>query len=179
MVVMLGDFLAHHRASSLLLCVFDGGMAWFAITRPMPKESNFRLYDWIISIGGAFGPLLLRPVGEVNDSLPLLGAQLCGQLIYVSALFSLNKSFGVVAANRGIKTRGLYRLIRHPVYLGLILSNGAYVVQNASTANSVICVTFVALTFLRIAEEERILRKDPAYVRYTLKTRWRILPLIY
>src|SRR5579872_5638486 len=120
MVVMLGDFLAHHRASSLLLCVFDGGMAWFAITRPMPKESNFRLYDWIISIGGAFGPLLLRPVGEVNDSLPLLGAQLCGQLIYVSALFSLNKSFGVVAANRGIKTRGLYRLIRHPVYLGLI-----------------------------------------------------------
>ena len=122
---------------------------------------------------------MLRPVGEVNDSLPLLGAQLCGQLIYVSALFSLNKSFGVVAANRGIKTRGLYRLIRHPVYLGPHFEQRGLCSAKRYHGKCHICVTFVALTFLRIAEEERILGKDPAYVRYTLKTRWRILPFIY
>jgi protein-S-isoprenylcysteine O-methyltransferase Ste14 len=179
MVVMLADFLAKHRASSLLLCLFEGGIAWFVLTRPMPKETNLSLYDWAIGLVGALSPLLLRPAGESHDYALLLGAQLCGQVIYVIAMFSLNKSFGMVAANRGIKTGGLYRIVRHPVYTGLIVSNGAYVLQNLSVRNAVIYMTFFVLTLMRIVEEERVLCEDADYASYVRLTRWRVLPLIY
>lgn len=179
MFVMLADFLAKHRVSSLLLCIFEAGIAWFVATRPMPKQTNVSLYDWSIGLVGALSPLLLRPAGEVHDHVVLLGAQLLGQLVYVGAMFSLNRSFGVVAANRGIKTGGLYRIVRHPVYAGLIVSNGAYVLQNMSITNAVIYVTFVVLTFMRIVEEERVLCQDLDYAGYAGRTRWRVLPLIY
>jgi protein-S-isoprenylcysteine O-methyltransferase Ste14 len=179
MFAMLADFLAKHRASSLLLCIFEGGIAWFAVTRPMPKETNVSLYDWCIGVVGALSPLLLRPAGEPHDHILLLGAQLIGQLIYVTALFSLNRSFGVVAANRGIKTGGLYRVVRHPVYAGLILSNGAYVLQNMSVMNAAIYLTFVVLSLMRIVEEERVLCRDQDYAGYVRRTPWRVLPLIY
>lgn len=179
MFVMLADFLVKHRVSSLLLCIFEGGIAWFVATRPMPKETNISMYDWSIGLVGALSPLLLRPVGEPHDNAALIAIQLLGQLVYVAALFSLNRSFGVVAANRGIKTGGLYRLVRHPVYAGLVLSNGAYVLQNMSTVNAAIYAVFVVLSLLRIAEEERVLCRDPDYASYTRRTPWRVLPFVY
>jgi len=179
MLAMLVDFMTNHRLSSLLICVFEGAMAWFAATRPLPKETNLSLYDWIISPIGAYLPLFLRPVGEPHDSIFLLAAQLIGQFTYVAALFSLNKSFGVVAANRGVKTGGMYRVMRHPFYAGLIVSNAAYVLQNMSVTNSAIFVTFVVLSIMRLVEEERLLRKDPDYAEYATRTRWRLLPFVY
>lgn len=179
MFAMLSDFMATHRLSSLLLCIFEGGIACFALTRPMPKEINVSLYDWAISIVGAWTPLLLRPVGQPHDHSLLLGAQLFGQLVYVGALFSLNRSFGVVAANRGVKTGGLYRVVRHPVYAGLIVSNGAFVLQNLSALNLALFVLFFTLTLMRIVEEERVLCRDADYAGYTRRTRWRVLPLVY
>lgn len=179
MFVMLADFVAKHRTSSLLICIFEGAMAWFLITRPMPKESNISLYDWTIGLVGALSPLFLRPVGEVHDHVLLLGAQVFGQLVYLAAMFNLNRSFGMVAANRGVKTGGLYRVVRHPLYAGLIVSNGAYVLQNLSVTNAVIYVTFFVLTLMRIVEEERVLCRDPEYAGYTRRVRWRVVPLIY
>ena len=112
-------------------------------------------------------------------ALLTLGALLLGQLIYIAALFSLKRSFGVVAANRGIKTGGLYRVVRHPVYAGLFLSNGAYVLQNMSVMNAAVYLTFVLLSLMRIVEEERVLCRDPDYAGYVCRTPWRVLPLIY
>ncbi len=179
MFVMLADFLAKHRISSLLLCIFEAGIAWFVAVRPPPRETNISLYDWSIGLAGALSPLFLRPAGEPHDQLLLLGTQLVGQFIYIGALLSLNRSFGLVAANRGIKTGGLYRIVRHPVYAGLILSNGAYVLQNISAMNAAIYLTFVILSLMRIVEEERLLSRDPSYVDYMRGTPWRVLPLIY
>jgi protein-S-isoprenylcysteine O-methyltransferase Ste14 len=179
MLAMLTDFISTHRASSLLLCIFEGGITCFALTRPMPKTINVSLYDWTIGLIGAFVPLLLRPVGNPHDLPLLLGAQLFGQLIYLGALFSLNRSFGVVAANRGIKISGLYRLVRHPVYAGLIISNAAFVLQNMSAFNAALFVLFLTMTLMRIVEEERLLRQDADYAEYARRTRWRLLPLIY
>jgi len=177
--VMLLDFFSKHRASSLYVAVFEAAVVLFAVSRPMPKESNKSLYDWTIALLGSLIILLLRPAPQVHDHVPILVAQLVGMLISLTALFSLNKSFGVVAANRGVKTRGMYSLVRHPIYAGYFLSFGAFLSQNLTVANVAIYALFVTLELMRVAAEERVLSQDPDYVGYVRKTRWRVLPLVY
>ena len=177
--VMLVDFFVRHRASSLYVALFEGGVVFFAIRRPLPKESNISVYDWTIALLGSFIIMLLRPAPQVHDHLWLLIAQMCGMAISLAALFSLNKSFGLVPANRGVKTGGMYGVVRHPIYAGYFLSFGAFLSQNLTVANVAIYALFVTLELMRVAAEERVLSQDPDYAGYVRKTRWRVLPLIY
>ena len=39
----------------------------------------------------------------------------------IAALLSLQRSFGIVPANRGIREGGLYRIVRHPLYAAELL----------------------------------------------------------
>jgi protein-S-isoprenylcysteine O-methyltransferase Ste14 len=178
-VLMLTDFLQKHRISSLYVALFEAGVIFFAVTRPMPKEINGSLYDWMIALLGSYLILLMRPAPVVHDQFALLTVQIAGMAISLTGLFSLNKSFGMVAANRGVKRGGLYRFVRHPIYAGYFLSFGAFLLQNITIFNVVIYAVFVALELLRIEAEERVLSRDLSYASYSLKTRWRILPLIY
>jgi protein-S-isoprenylcysteine O-methyltransferase Ste14 len=176
---MLIDFRLTLRTSSLLLAVFETAIIFFSVTRPMPKTSNTSLYDWVVALAGTLIVTLLRPASEVHDEMLVLGAQLFGMTVSLFALFSLNKSFGLVAANRGVKTGGLYGFVRHPIYAGYFLSVGAFVIQNATVVNCAIYASFVVLAILRLTAEERLLSRDPEYIDYARKIRWRVLPFIY
>jgi protein-S-isoprenylcysteine O-methyltransferase Ste14 len=123
--------------------------------------------------------MFMRPAPEVHDHYLLLGAQLFGMFISLAALFSLNKSFGLVAANRGVKTSGVYQIVRHPIYAGYFLSFGAYLAQNPTFANLLIYIAFVALELMRMIAEERVLLGDRLYAEYARRTRWRVVPLLY
>jgi protein-S-isoprenylcysteine O-methyltransferase Ste14 len=176
--IMLADFLVNHRASSLLLIVFDGLVAFFAATRDMPKEINVSIRDWIFGFL-SFVPLLLRPAPEVHDNLLLLAVQIFGQTVAVAGALSLNSSFGIVAANRGVKTGGLYRFVRHPIYFGFFVLLGSYLVQNLTVRNAVVFGTYIGVQLTRMILEERVLCRDPEYASYARRTRWRVLPFIY
>jgi protein-S-isoprenylcysteine O-methyltransferase Ste14 len=176
---MMADFLNTHRISSALLTIFLSALVYFSLTRPMPKQVNISLYDWAIALGATYLVLLVRPAAQVHDYPLLLGVQLFGMCVSLVGLFSLNKSFGLVAANRGIKTRGMYRVVRHPIYAGYFLSYGAFLAQNMTARNAVIYALCVMLELLRIVAEERVLSQDPAYAAYARRTRWRVLPLVY
>ncbi|MGA8707770.1 MAG: isoprenylcysteine carboxylmethyltransferase family protein [Steroidobacteraceae bacterium] len=177
--IMLTDFLMRHRISSLYVALFEGGVIVFAVTRPMPKEANGSLYDWLIALLGTYAIMLIRPAADVNDHVALLVLQILGMAISLTGLLSLNHSFGLVAANRGVKSRGLYRIVRHPIYAGYFLSFGAFLLQNITLFNFLIYGVFVALELLRIKAEERVLSRDLGYAHYARRTRWRVLPLIY
>lgn len=177
--VMLSDFLLKHRISSLYVALFEAGVIFFAVTRPMPKEANASLYDWAIALLGSYLIMLMRPAADVHDHIALLAGQIAGMAISLTGLLSLNKSFGLVAANRGVKSGGLYRIVRHPIYAGYFLSFGAFLLQNITFFNVLIYAAFVVLELLRIKAEERVLSRDLNYARYAIQTRWRVLPLIY
>ena len=115
---MLADFNRHHRFSTLYVALFEAAVVLFSVTRPMPKETNRSTYDWLIALIGSYLILLLRPATHVHDLVPLLALQLFGMVVSLTGLLSLNRSFGLVAANRGVKTRGMYRVVRHPIYAG-------------------------------------------------------------
>jgi len=176
---MLNDFMRTHRFSSLILTVFETLIVFYAVCRPAPRQANTSLYDWSVALAGTFILLLLRPAPQVHDHAAIIAVQLVGMSISLAALFSLNKSFGLVAANRGVKRGGLYGVVRHPIYAGYFISFAAYVTQNATVYNAALYAVFVCLELLRVAAEERLLSGDPEYVSYVRTTRWRVVPFVY
>jgi len=146
--------------------------------RRVPKSESRVPLEWFCAVGGTFAVLLFRPV-QGHDNLVLMIIQLVGMLVSITGLASLGRSFGIVPANRGVQRSGLYRLVRHPMYAGYVVSYSCFVFQNPSLENGVLLGTFVAFTILRIAMEEGHLSKDPLYREMQQQVRWRLLPFVW
>src|SRR6266516_7763001 len=89
----------------------------FLIRRP-PQAVSWRAGNWLVAFAGTFGGLLLRP-GGAHPAWGVetgFGLQLVGLVIAITSLLALGRSFGFVAADRGLKTRGPYAVVRHPIY---------------------------------------------------------------
>jgi protein-S-isoprenylcysteine O-methyltransferase Ste14 len=95
------------------------------------------------------------------------------------ALGALGRSFGIVAANRGIKTRGLYARVRHPAYSGYLVSYLGYVAESPSARNIALLVVGTGAQLVRMSEEERMLKLDDAYRAYLARVRRRLIPFVY
>ncbi len=102
--------------------------------------------------------------------------QLAGLILVIGSLAALGRSFGFVAADRGVVTRGPYAVVRHPVYASYLLIQGGYVVQAASWRNLVVLIFAMACNIGRIIAEEKVLSGSPAYRAYRQRVRFRILP---
>jgi protein-S-isoprenylcysteine O-methyltransferase Ste14 len=123
--------------------------------------------------------MLARPGGSGLPHLPCEIAQLLGVLIALVSLAALGRSFGLVAADRGLKTRGPYRLVRHPAYAGYLVCYGAYVAENPSARNLALLLLSTAFQLVRINEEERVLAADSSYASYRRDVKRRLIPLVY
>jgi protein-S-isoprenylcysteine O-methyltransferase Ste14 len=149
----------------------------FLLRRPAQKASP-RLSSWLLAAGGTFGGLLFRPGGAhlpwgVRAGFAL---QLAGLIVVIASLVALGRSFGFVAADRGLVTRGPYALIRHPVYAGYLLIQLGYVMQAISWRNALVLLFATACNIGRSVAEERVLSASPQYRRYRDQVRWRLLP---
>lgn len=124
--------------------------------------------------------------GEVPMSVTITGAvlMLLGQVLFAiakreNAYFS---STVRVQTERGhaVCDTGLYRRIRHPGYLGMLLSLLAFpLVMNSYWAFVPAAFAAVVLV-MRTALEDRFLFKElPGYADYTVRTRWRLVPRVY
>jgi len=96
----------------------------------------------------------------------------------VAAVF-LGRSFGLVAANRGLKLGGAYGVVRHPMYTAHLLGYLGYVLTYPSAANVAIAIASALALNARAVAEERILGRDPAYREYLGRLRWRFFPHLY
>ena len=59
-----------------------------------------------------------------------------GFVLQLSAKLTLRRSFGVVAANRGVKASGPYRLVRHPMYAGYALTHVGFLLAGPNLGTS-------------------------------------------
>jgi protein-S-isoprenylcysteine O-methyltransferase Ste14 len=145
--------------------------------RRTANEISHRSADWVIGFAGTLLPLVVRNDGAVLPYGSIL--LLLGFCVAVSAKLSLCRSFGVVAANRGVKTRGLYCLVRHPMYLGYFLTYLGFLLTNPVLWNVAVYAVWTACQLYRIRAEEHVLSGDTAYVAFARRVRYRLLPFVY
>ena len=129
---------------------------------------------------GTYGSLLLRP-GGVALAPDWLTATLTGVGITIAilGLISLRRSFGVVAAHRGLVQGGMYHVVRHPLYAGYLISHIGVILASPTGWNLAIWLLTDGAQILRIHYEEELLSRDPQYVRYQGHVRWRLLPGVF
>ena len=134
--------------------------------------------EWFIAFAGTLLPLL---VIDTNGPRLVPGGLLMvvGVIISTTAQLSLGRSFGIVAANRGVKTAGLYSLVRHPMYTGYLLTITGFLLWNPSSWNAGVYVVWLVCQLSRIQVEERVLSADPAYRKLKARVRYRLVPFVY
>lgn len=149
----------------------------FLVRRPAAAVSR-NPGAWLLAFGGTFGGVLFRPAGAHPHwgVVAGLGLQLAGLAVCVMSLFALGRSFGFVAADRGLVTRGPYAVVRHPVYASYLLIQSGYLLQSISLGNVLVMVLASGCNVGRALMEERLLARSPAYGAYRRRARWRLVP---
>jgi protein-S-isoprenylcysteine O-methyltransferase Ste14 len=167
---------------SLMLIGSEGTVVAFLLIRRFTSEISLRPMDWIVALLGTTAPLLVRP----TDNEPLVSIfyvcvplMLAGFTLQIAAKLILARSFGVVPANRGVKVDGPYRILRHPMYAGYLLTQIAYVLNDPSFWNASVYSVALGLQISRILAEERVLNCDPAYREFALAVPYRLAPGIF
>ncbi len=144
-------------------------------------------YAFVISILALLAAWLLNAlgIGKLPFWVGWVGVllALCGLFLRAWAMRSLGTSYTRslrVAQGQHIVQDGPYRLIRHPGYLGMILT---WIGAAAATGNWIVLLivflVIIAAYHNRIDKEEKmLLSKLPGYNEYRSHT-WRLLPPIY
>jgi protein-S-isoprenylcysteine O-methyltransferase Ste14 len=137
-------------------------------------------WDWIVALGGTFTVLIVRPAATaIAPEYIGVALQLAGTGFEIYAKVFLGRSFGIVAADRGIVVVGPYRIVRHPIYLGYFVTHVGFLLANWSPRNLALYIVVYFFQISRILAEERILREDESYRSYCQRVRYRLIPFIF
>jgi protein-S-isoprenylcysteine O-methyltransferase Ste14 len=128
---------------------------------------------------------LLFDIADTTHLIPdQVGAsvQAAGLALAAVSKAALGRSFGVLPAARGLVTRGPYRLVRHPMYLGYLIGDLAFLLGNASVRNALVILVLVMVQVMRIGREEAVCRAGAsaaAWDAYRSSVRFRLIPFVY
>lgn len=182
MAVRIGaDFLETGRLTGLLLLASETLVVIFTVLRRAPSVVDRSLRARLFTTISMMGPPLVRP-GTVTALLsePLTVAlSAAGLLVVIGGKLSLGRSFGLMPANRGIVSTGFYRFVRHPIYLGYLITHVGFVAANPTLWNIVTLVVADLALMIRATCEEKTLAKDPEYSSYLERVRWRVVPGLF
>jgi protein-S-isoprenylcysteine O-methyltransferase Ste14 len=173
------SFARYHRPSALLMVAIEALFALFFLTRAPADRTTFSPSASLTTLGGTFLPMFLRPLDAPQDVLAGQIVQMVGLSFAIYGILSLNRSFGLVPAHRGIKSTGAYRWVRHPLYAAYAVMAVGYLASNFTGRNASIVLVAYACQVARIFKEERLLSQYPAYVDYKARTRWRLVPYVF
>ena len=173
------SFLVNPRLSVFLIVVTETIVAVFLVIRRNPDETLHSWQTWVTTTCGTLAPFLLRPVDATADVLIGNVFQISGFLLQIFALLALNRCIGLLPAYRGVKSSGLYALVRHPLYMAYVITFFGFAINNPSLANFGIILGATGFLVMRIRYEESLLYKYADYVDYASRTRWHLMPGVW
>lgn len=94
-------------------------------------------------------------------------------------LLNLGRSFGILIARRQIKTGGLYRLVRHPMYGTDILLRIGFLISHFDWKIVALFALSTACYVWRAILEERFLGQASEYRDYQQRVRTRFIPGVF
>jgi protein-S-isoprenylcysteine O-methyltransferase Ste14 len=176
--------VAAYVVQQTLTCAFIALNVVFFLTRSPVLGARSSCRGRVIALAGTF--VLFIPISRpaVKDQPELLIASsaiiLVGTVLSIVSIMTLGRCFGLFPEARGLVTRGPYRFVRHPLYLGEIITATGVVVGTASPALAgLLVLLLIAFQYWRATLEERALtRVFPDYATYQRQT-WRIVPGIH
>ncbi|MBU4213576.1 MAG: isoprenylcysteine carboxylmethyltransferase family protein [Actinobacteria bacterium] len=131
--------------------------------------AQFVLLALIALLPGGWGwpvPIWLRALAWAGV---LTGAAL--MLLAGTALGRGLTAVPIPNAHAELRTGGLYRVVRHPIYTGLLLAAGSYVVAGGHGWRAVAFVALVVLLTVKARwEEARLVRRFAEYPGYAART---------
>jgi len=172
--------LAGHYSAIGLLAYYVIVSALF-LRRSKAKLETQDPWDWASAVVATWLPVHFNAAEPVADWISYVAGpmQLLGTAGMLFAISELSTSFGIVPANRGIKTQGAYQLVRHPLYLAELLTVSGFVLMNYSASNGMLLVILVSLQVQRIVNEERLLRQEAEYEGYCAHVPYRLVPHVF
>jgi protein-S-isoprenylcysteine O-methyltransferase Ste14 len=182
MAVRIGaDFLATGRLTGLLLLASETLVVVLTVFRRAPSAVDRSLRARLLTAISMMGPPLVRPavVAALLSETITVALSAAGLLVVIGGKMSLGRSFGLMPANRGIVSTGLYRLVRHPIYLGYLITHVGFVAANPTIWNAITLVAADVALLIRATCEEKTLAKDPEYRAYQERVRWRVVPGLF
>lgn len=191
----VGPFFAHRAFIALAVAsVVLGLVGLFTEGNISPGEEEDRSNRWVLgaftllSFAMAWLPAYTDRIGFWTldgETMRWAGlvAMIAGSILRLVPVFILGRRFsGLVAIQQGhtLVTDGLYKTIRNPSYLGLIVSSLGWVLVFRSGAGIVLVALMMVPLVARMNAEEKLLHEHfgSQYDAYCAHT-WRLIPGIY
>ena len=172
---------ASKNLDAALLVISELLAVFLIVTRRLATTVSTHPLDWTLSLIAVTAPLLAAPAAASMfiPSQITTALMFAGMIIQISAKAALWRSYGLIPANRGVKTTGPYRFVRHPMYAGYTLIHIGFLLGFPSLQNFLLYLTTLLIEVARLLREELILSKDPLYREYAARVRYRLLPRVF
>jgi protein-S-isoprenylcysteine O-methyltransferase Ste14 len=172
---------ASTNLDAALLVISESLGVFLILTRRAAMTVSTHPLDWALSVIAVNAPLLAAPAAASTfiPSQIATALMFAGMIIQISAKTALWRSYGLIPANRGVKTRGPYRFVRHPMYAGYTLTHIGFLIGFPSLQNFLLYLTTLLIEVARLMREELILNQDSVYREYATRVHYRLLPGVF
>jgi protein-S-isoprenylcysteine O-methyltransferase Ste14 len=146
---------------------------FFIAVRPESRRPSRDPLAFVACAAALVLVVILRQPSGSSTTLVLAGdfVALASYVWLLASVLALGKCFGILPEARGLVTRGPYRFVRHPVYLGELGAVLGFVIGAPTFWNIGVLVAFYAAQAVRMRlEEQALTREFPEYAGYAAAT---------
>jgi protein-S-isoprenylcysteine O-methyltransferase Ste14 len=175
------DFRKTGHLTPLLFMVSEALVVVLTIVRRRTTIVDRSAWSVFVTTVSLVGPPLVRSVDgrALVPDVVTAGISLVGVAFTIFGKATIGRSFGIAPANRGVVAGGPYGLVRHPIYLGYVITHLAFLLAFPSLLNVGILVIADAALVLRALAEERVLSADRQYQEYCGRVAWHLVPGVF
>jgi len=170
-----GGAAAARWAGAALVCAFYALIIWCYLRRGRAVATSGSLTGYAAAVTATLLPFTL-PL--MHGAPPAASQQYAGYLLVVAgtgwavwSLRFLGRSISVIAQAREVVDQGPYRLVRHPLYVGeLVSALGVAIVVGTVWAFCSLVALCLLQAYRALREEQVLLQALPGYRSYRART---------
>ena len=175
------DAITTGRVTGLLLLASESLVVVLTVFRRTAGQVDRSFLARLFTTVSMLGPLAVRPatVAPLLNGDTTVAVSVVGLSIVIAGKLTIGRSFGLLPANRGIVSSGIYGLVRHPIYAGYLITHAAFVAANPTVWNASLIIVGDLALLCRAVREEATLARDLEYRSYMQRVRWRVCPGLF